>query len=25
VTHDQTLAERCERRLRMEAGELVAA
>ena len=25
VTHDQTLAERCQRRLRMEAGELVAA
>ncbi len=25
VTHDQTLADRCQRRLRMEAGELVAA
>jgi putative ABC transport system ATP-binding protein len=25
VTHDQVLAERCQRRLRMEAGELVAA
>jgi putative ABC transport system ATP-binding protein len=25
VTHDQALAARCQRRLRMEAGELVAA
>jgi putative ABC transport system ATP-binding protein len=25
VTHDQTLASRCQRRLRIEAGELVAA